>query len=120
MQRKGGIIFLKVDGKQLQAVGNFTYGLGKPVRTTLVGPDGPHGFSELPTAGFIEGEIRDGQDLSLDEIGDITNATIHLELANGKVIALRNAHSMNPDGLTGNTEEGNIPVRFEGEAEEIR
>jgi hypothetical protein len=49
----------------------------------------------------------------------IKDATITLELANSKVIVLREA--WNAAEGTGNTGEGNIPVRFEGmSAEEIK
>lgn len=118
--RKGGIIFLKIDGVQYQAKGEFSYGLGKPTREAIVGSDAVHGYAENPIAPFIEGEITDGIDISLDTIANITDSTITLELANEKVIALRNAWSTNPDGLGASTGEGNIPVRFEGlRAEEV-
>lgn len=120
-QRKGGVIFFKVDGTQYQAKGNFSYGLGKEVREAIVGSDTVHGFKGMPTAPFIEGEITDSADLSLDSFSAITDSTVTLELANGKVIALRNAWSCNADGLKVQTEEGNVAIRFEGiSAEEVR
>lgn len=119
-QRKGGIIFFKIDGVQFSAKGEFTYGLGKNTRTAIVGQDGVHGFSEQPVAPFIEGAFTDAADVDLDAVADVTDSTITLELANGKVVALRNAWCTNPDGLGGSTTEGEIAVRFEGlSAEEI-
>lgn len=118
--RKGGIITLQVDGSRLQAKGAFTYGLGKPTREAINGHDEVHGYKELPSVPFIDGEITDGADLELDDIANITDSTVTLELGNGKVIALRNAWCTNPDGLGASTEEGNIKIRFEGmRAEEI-
>lgn len=120
-QRKGGIIFLKMDGKQLQAKGNFTYSLGKPTREGIAGADGVHGYKETVSVPFIEGEITDSADISADEIAAVTDATVTLELANGKVITLREAWHCNPDGYSGQTEEGNIKCRFEGiTGEEVR
>lgn len=120
-QRRAGIIFLKIDGEQYDAKGSFSYGMGKPMRESIVGADGIHGYKEVPTVPFIEGELTDSKDLDMDKLASITEATITLELANGKVVALRGAFSANKDGLTGQTEEGNIPVRFEGvSAEEVR
>lgn len=120
-QRRGGIIFLTIDGVQYPAKGNFTYGLGKPQREAIVGSSGVDGYKETATTPFIEGEITDRQELSLDTLSEIKDSTIVLELANEKVIALRNAWIANADGLTGETDEGNIKVRFEGlSAEEIR
>ena len=118
--RKGGIIQLQVDGQIYQAKGAFTYGMGKYVREAIVGHDEVHGYKETPVAPFIEGEITDSADLSLDALSNVVDSTVTLQLANGKVIALRNAWCTNPDGLGASTEEGNISVRFEGlRAEEI-
>lgn len=117
MQRVGGIIQVQVNGVVEQAKGEFTYNLGRPKLTTVIGVDRPHGYSDAPQVGFVEGEITDRQDLSLETILLGRNVTITLALANGKTIALNNAHYVG-DG-TGNTGEGNIDVRWEGEAEEI-
>lgn len=120
-QRRAGIIFFKIDGEIFNAKGSYTYGMGKPMREAIVGHDTVHGYKELPTVPFIEGEITDSADLNIDLLSGVTDSTVTLELANGKVISLRNAFITNADGLTGQTEEGNIPVRFEGlSAEEIR
>lgn len=119
-QRKGGITFLKVDGTQLSVKGEATYGLGKNERTAIVGQDGVHGYSEVPTAPFIEVTITDSDELSLDTLAAITDSTLVLELANGKAVALRGAWNTNKDGLSASTKEGEIALRFEGlSAEEI-
>ena len=117
-ERKGGIIFLKVDGVQFSAKGNFTYNLGKPKREMIVGADGIHGHKELPQVGFIEGEITDNKDLSVEALMDMTDATVTLELANGKIIVAKNAAYCHEG--TCETEEGKVPFRFEGEVEEVR
>lgn len=119
--RKGGTIQLAVDGNQYSCKGSFTYGLGKPQREAIVGHTAVDGYKELPQVPFIEGEITDDSDLSLDDLANIVDSTITLALANGKVIALRGAWFANQDGLTAETEEGNVKVRFEGlSAQEIR
>lgn len=110
--RRGGIIFLKVNGTQLDAKGDFTYNLGKAKRDTVIGADSVHGFTETPQAPFIEGEITDHPDLDLAGLLEVTDATVTLQLANGKTIALRNAWYAGEG--TGNSKEGNIGVRFEG------
>lgn len=117
--RTGGLIALKVDGEMYFAKGNFTYNLGKARREAVVGADRVHGFKETPQVPFIEGEITDRGEMSLDALVSIENATVTLELATGKVIVLREAWYASEG--TGNTEEGNIGARFEGmDAEEIR
>jgi hypothetical protein len=115
-QRRGGIIFLKVNGTIQDAKGNFTYNLGAPKRDAIIGADAVHGFKEVPQVAFVEGEITDRRGLDLEALVKTEDATITLELANGKVIVLREAWYASEG--TGNTEEGNIAVRFEGKSGE--
>ncbi len=120
-RRVGGIIEFKIDGEVYSAKGSWSYGLGKPTREAIVGADSIHGYKEMPIAPFIEGEITDTGDISLEALASTFESTITLSLANGKVIALRDAWSTNPDGMSGQTEDGNVKVRFEGiSADEIR
>ena len=115
-QRRGGIIFLKLNGTIQDAKGNFTYNLGAPKRDAIIGADAVHGFKEVPQVAFVEGEITDRRGLDLEALVNTEDATITLELANGKVIVLREAWYASEG--TGNTEEGNIAVRFEGKSGE--
>ena len=118
-QRRAGILFLKVNGAIFDAKGNFSYNLGKPKRESIIGADKVHGYKETVQAAFIEGEIADSSTLDLSALVAIDDATVTLELADGKIIVLRNSWYA-ADG-TGQTEEGNIQVRFEGaSAEEVR
>jgi len=78
-----------------------------------------HGYKGMPRVPFIEGEITDRGNLDLAAFQALTDATITLELANGKTVILRDAW-YSADGDVG-TEEANIQVRFEGlSAEETR
>lgn len=117
--RIGGTIALKVNGDIYFAKGNFTYNLGKPKREGVIGADTVHGYKETPQIPFVEGEITDRNELSLEDLVTLDEATITLELANGKVISLSEAWYAGEG--TGNTEEGNIACRFEGmSAEEVK
>lgn len=103
---------------QYEAKGAFTYNLGSPNRDAIVGHDGTHGFKELPQVAFLEGEFTDRGDLDLKTLQSIEDATITLELANGKNILFRNAWYASEGNVQ--TEEANIAVRFECmSAEEI-
>lgn len=116
--RRAGIFYVKIDGVQRDAQGSFTYHLGNVKREAIIGPDRVQGWREMPQVAFIEGEITDEGTLDVAAMQALTNATITLELANGKVIVLRNAWYA-ADGTIG-TENGNVQVRFEGlSAEEI-
>jgi hypothetical protein len=119
INRRAGIIELKVNGVLYDAKGNFTYNLGRAKREAIIGADRVHGFKETPQVAFIEGEITDSSTFDLDKLTKVEDATITLSLNNGKVIQLRQAWYA-ADG-NGQTEEGNLQVRFEGaDAEEIR
>lgn len=111
--RIAGILQFKVDGQQYLAKGSFSYGYGKPVRTSVVGADSIHGYSEVVIPAFIEGEITDDGSVSIDTLASIVDATITLELANGKIFSLEHAWNLNQDGVSVEVEESNIAVRFE-------
>ncbi|QPC44006.1 phage tail tube protein [Kaustia mangrovi] len=118
-ERVGGIIYLAINGVNYQAKGAYTYNIGRPKRDGVVGHDAVHGYKELPQVPFIEGEITDSGKMALEDLLDLTDATVTLQLANSKVIVLRDAWYAGEG--TGNTEEGNIGVRFEGiSGEEVR
>lgn len=116
--RISGVIFFKVDGAQYNAKGNFTYNLGRAKREAVMGSDTVHGYKETPQVAFIEGEISDSASLDLAKLVTLDGVTVTLELGNGKVIVLRDAWYAGEG--TGNSEEANIGVRFEGlGAEEV-
>ena len=118
-RRVGGILFLKVDGELFQAKGEFTYNINPVKRESVVGVDTVHGYKEEPKAVFIEGAITDSDELDLEKFQKITDATITLELANEKVIVLREAFYAADGDVT--SSEGEIQIRFEGiRGEEIR
>lgn len=118
MQRIAGLIEVKVDGEIKAARGNWTYGLGRPKATTIVGADGVHGYKEEPQVAFIEGEITDAGDLDLAALVGTRAATVTIQLGNGKMVVLRDAIYAG-EGV-GNSEEANVDARFEGAgAEEI-
>ncbi len=118
-QRRGGIIYVKVNGTLYSAKGSYTYNLGAPKRDAIVGSAEIPGYKETPQVPFIEGEITDNASLDLQSLVTMENATVTLELAVGKVITLRDAWYAGEG--TGNTDEGNIGFRFEGlSADEIK
>lgn len=117
-QRRGGTISLQTNGELQDAKGSFSYNLGAPKRDAIIGSDGVHGYTEKPQVPFIEGAVTDRGSLDLKALVTMKGATITLELANGKVVVLRDAWYADEGTVT--TEEGEIPVRFEGKsAEEI-
>lgn len=118
-QRRAGILFLKINGAIHDAKGNFTYNIGVPKREAIVGADQVHGYKEMPQAAFIEGELTDSKNLDLAALLKFDDATATLELANGKVVVLRNAWYAGDGNVQ--TEEGNINLRIEAKSgEEVK
>lgn len=118
-RRVGGILSLKIGGELYSAKGEFSYDLGIPKRTAVVGADGVHGFSEKPKVPFIEGAITDNDALDLKALQTTRDVTATLELANGKVMVLRECWYAS-DGVV-KSDEGEIPLRLEGmSADEVR
>ena len=117
--RIGGIIEVKANGELYSAKGSWTYNLGVPKRDIVLGSDSIHGYKELPQEPMIEGVITDNSELDLSTLLSITEATVTLQLANGKIIVLRDAFFSGDGNVT--TEEGEIAAKFSGlSAEEVR
>lgn len=111
-QRFAGVAFVKVDGRQLPLRGNFTVSPSSLERAGIAGQDGVHGFSELPRVPYIEGDISLTPEVSVEELQDITDATVTAELANGKSYVLAQAWTKAAFEL--NAHDGMARVRFEG------
>ena len=117
--RRSGLLEVKVNGIIYDVKGNWTYNLGQPKREAIVGADRVHGYKELPQVPYVEGEITDASNLDLAALMTVDNATVTLNLANGKVIEFRDAWYA-ADGNV-QTEEANVQIRFEAiDAEEIK
>jgi len=113
MSRRGGIITLQTNGKVMDAVGDFTVNYGQPKREALVGADRVHGYKETPQVASISGAIRDDTDLDIiNDILNFTDGTVTLKLSNGKTAMVEDAFYALEGDMT--TEEGQIPVKFEG------
>ena len=111
MARVSGVLYVRVDGRQHDAIGDFTYNLGIPKKETVVGADRIHGYKEMPQVAYVEGEVRDRDDLDLEALRRITNGTVTLDLANGKTVAFQECVEVS-DGTVG-TENANVQIRFE-------
>lgn len=116
---RGGMLYLLKDGQRYDATGDFTYNLGRPKKTAIIGSSKVNGFYTEAQAPFIEGAITDAKDLDLAAFLDTVDATITLELQIGKVIVLRQAAYVGEGTVS--PKEGQVPVRFEGlSCEEVK
>lgn len=107
-----GFAYVTVSGQSFRLAGEGTYRLSTNTRTTLVGQDGVHGYSETPSAGQIKWKCRDGAAVSVSAVSDMTNETILLALANGKMIVARNGwRAGEPPEVS--SEDGTFPLEFD-------
>jgi hypothetical protein len=119
MAALGGTAYLKVDGKQYDLHGNLTVYIGDSEQESVVGMDGVHGYTEKPTAPFLEGDLSDSAGLSIEELGAIRDASITVELNSGKVFSFQEAWVMKTPELS--VADARMSVRFEAKrAQEIR
>jgi hypothetical protein len=107
-----GTAYCKVDGAQLALKGSFTVSPSAVDRTGIAGQDGVHGYQELPRVPFIEGDISTLPGVSVEDLEQITDATVTAELLNGSVYVLRSAWCKSAFEI--NTHDGQYRVRFEG------
>lgn len=116
--RIGGLFYLKMNGKMIITTdGEFTFNPGKPKRQAEKdGAMGVAGFSAEAQVPYAEGEIYDTRDLDTESILDAENATVTLELYNGKTFILTGAAYCGEGEITS---KGRMKVRFEGMKGEI-
>lgn len=115
----GGIQSLQVNGRTYRTKGSWTYDLGGEMREAIVGSDRVHGYKATPKVAFIEGTMSDADDQDVKLLSKVDNATVVLELRNGKAIVLRGAWAAGEFQVS--TEESEISARFEAqEAEEVQ
>ncbi|MGE3064111.1 MAG: phage tail tube protein [Hyphomicrobiaceae bacterium] len=118
-QRIAGVAYIKVDGAQFPLRGKWKSNILPFKREGIAGQDGVHGYKEMPRVPTLQGDISYTEEVSVEALQNIRDATITLELANGATHVLRNAWWSDESEL--DTEEGSFPVKFEGlSGEELR
>jgi len=110
-RRLSGVAYFTVDGTSYMLAGDFSYSPSQVKRETISGMDGVHGYKETPIPGFIQATLRDAGGLSVAAFNAMTNATVTIELANGKIVTARNAWTVDSQEVKG--AEATFDVRFE-------
>jgi hypothetical protein len=111
-ERLAGITGLTIDGTPFMVVSDVTWSPARWKRETLVGLDAVHGFSEVPTQGYIEATLRDSGDMAVGAFNDMRCVEVQVMLANGKVVG--GANLWNTSALEVRAAEGTFSVRFDG------
>lgn len=108
-----GVAYISANGKRYRLVGEATYRCSGVVREAKMGADGYHGRKEKPIQGMIKVKLRNSQDVPHSEINGMVDATVTLELANGKTVIGRNMFQSG-EPITADAEEGEQEVTWEG------
>lgn len=111
--RLAGTAYLSISGIAFMVVGDTSYDVAKAVRETAAGQDGIHGYIEKPKAPHIAATCRNSAGLDVAALNDMTNESVVLELANGKVITGNAMWTVGEDTEVDNNE-GTFKIRFEG------
>ena len=109
----GGTAYLKIDGETKSLGGEWTISPTTTVKTGVSGLSGFVGHTEAPRIPYMEGSLYDAGGLRIKDLEKITNATITVELVNGKTFVGQEMF------LAGEPTENATPgevasVRFEG------
>lgn len=107
-----GTAQITVDGNSYMLEGAAKYSPSTVTRTSLVGQDGYHGVKEMPVTGSISFTARDAGNLTVYDFNRMRNATVVLQLANGKTVVGRSMACV--DAQEVDTTEATFDVKFEG------
>jgi hypothetical protein len=110
-RRLAGVAYFTVDGVSCMLAGDFSYSPAQVKRETISGMDGVHGYKETPIPGFISATLRDAGSLSVAAFNAMTNVTVMIELANGKIVTARNAWTVDSQEVKG--ADSTFDVKFE-------
>jgi hypothetical protein len=111
-RRIAGTSTLTVDGRAYRIGDAIKVSIDAFEREGVVGLSGVGGYIERNRVPFIEATVLTDGDFSTEELNAITDATVKVDLANGKSYVLRNAWSAMPAEI--DAAAGTCPVRFEG------
>jgi Phage tail tube protein len=110
---RAGVVSATVNGEAIDVASDATYDATQWKRETLVGQSGVQGFSKNPKVGKIGFTVRDAGTLTVQSFNNMENATVVLQLANGKTVTGDGMWEAS-DGIEVNTQDGTFKVNFEG------
>lgn len=109
---KSGILGFKIDSDVYYIKADAEYCPGYMKREPKVSGNQHVGWHETWVPSYIQVNMFDTSNLSLDKLFNLEGATVTLQLGNGKVFALHDAYRSGEPKV--DAQEGMISVRFEG------
>ena len=104
-----GRAFITVAGRRLASKEGAKLGFGNMERTAVMGDAGVLGYQEKPGLSYVECVIQHTADTSLQELGDIVDATVSFDTDTRRSYVLRNAWCAKALEM----DKGEVSVRFE-------
>ncbi len=111
--RIAGLAIMQIDGVTFPVASDAKYRVSDFNVELLEGQDGLHGTKELPKQGMIGAKLRDQGNFQVAGLAAKRNATVVLQLANGKVISGSNMSRVG-DPPEVNSEDATFDIAFEG------
>ncbi|WP_407529435.1 phage tail tube protein [Methylobacterium oryzisoli] len=108
----GGTAVVRANGQQYPLKGDFVVSPSPTQRTGVAGMDGVHGYTEAYRLPFIAGTLSTLGELSIEELANITDATVQADLNNGRSYVLHEAFTTSAFEI--NTSAGSVAIRWEG------
>ena len=103
---------ITVDGTTYMVEGDVKYKVATVKRESLIGYDGPHGYKQSYVTGSITMSLRDSGSLTVADFNTMTDVTVVLSLANGKVVTGKGMWTVEDQEV--DTSEAKFEVKFEG------
>jgi hypothetical protein len=113
-ERVAGVCYFKIAGAQYPLKGKFEYSPQMTIKEAIVGQDGVHGYKEMPRAPGMKAMLTDLGGISITKLMALKGVTFTSELANGKIIILRDGWVEGDTSV--NSEDGSYDVEFKGKA----
>lgn len=113
-RQAAGVIYVKTDGEQIEANGEFAYRLSGTKREYKMNANGTGYWTETPEQGFIKGAVTDLNETDIETLKNAAGVTVTLELGNGKVISAKDAIQIDP--MEGNSGSGVNPIEWQSDS----
>jgi hypothetical protein len=110
-RRLAGITVASVNGITYP-ITEFSWSPGVVKRETMTSLSGVDGYAENPRAPYVAGKFRDGASVSVTSFNAMTNATVVIQLANGKQIVGHNLWNTAETDVAG--ADATFDFKFEG------
>lgn len=117
MSQVFGKAFVKANGKMLRSMPGAKLDLGGMERAVVKGSSAVHGYSESIKESSLECEIALARGDKLEDLRNLTDATITFECDSGQTYVIRDAFIVDTLSLS-EGEGGKVPVKFAGQPAE--